>query len=180
MTGMTYNVTTYSVWVTSPAVSWGRAEGGLHRRERPGATAGHRVFAGPCRVLLLRHALSKAGPGWTSPAVIARQPARPILDTSGRRVRADLHLWHREGPLERRRGRGGVHQARRERDVPAPARHLLGGGGRDALRHPVQRGQRDVFVSRRRGCRAIHGLAGRRVQHLVRPRDLWRWSSSSQ
>lgn len=78
MTGMTYNVTTYSVWVTT--------------QQQPAAETrvGYIVVSVPARPQLKEFsldlagsscsetALSKSGPGWTNPAVSLGNPLRPF------------------------------------------------------------------------------------------------------
>ncbi|HEV2390584.1 MAG TPA: hypothetical protein VGS04_07670 [Nitrososphaerales archaeon] len=78
MTGMTYNVTTYSVWVAthqSPAVETRAGYIVVSVPERPQVIEFSQDLAGSS---CSDYALSKSGPGWTSPAVKLGNPLGPF------------------------------------------------------------------------------------------------------
>ena len=74
MTGMTYNVTTYSVWVTTQQSSAAEQRVGyivVSVPERPQVTESSTDLAGSS---CSDYAMSKAGDGWTSPALSLGSP----------------------------------------------------------------------------------------------------------
>jgi hypothetical protein len=77
MTGMTYNVTTYSVWVTteSPAAEQRVGYIVVSVPERPQVTEFSQDLSGSS---CSDYALSKAGAGWTSPALSLGSPLGPF------------------------------------------------------------------------------------------------------
>ena len=77
MTGMTYNVTTYSVWVTteSPAAEQRVGYIVVSVPERPQVKESSQDLAGSS---CSDYALSKTGAGWTSPALSLGSPLRPF------------------------------------------------------------------------------------------------------
>jgi len=78
MTGMTYNVTTYSVWVTTQQSSAAEQRVGyivVSVPERPQVTETSQDLAGSS---CSDYALSRAGPGWTNPAVSLGNPLGPF------------------------------------------------------------------------------------------------------
>jgi hypothetical protein len=77
MTGMTYNVTTYSVWVTaqSPAAEQRVGYIVVSVPERPQVTEFSQDLAGSS---CSDYALSKAGAGWTNPALSLGSPLGPF------------------------------------------------------------------------------------------------------
>jgi hypothetical protein len=78
MTGMTYNVTTYSVWVTtqqSPAAEQRVGYIVVSVPERPQVTESSQDLAGSS---CSDYALSKTGAGWTSPALSLGNPLGPF------------------------------------------------------------------------------------------------------
>ncbi|HEV2390582.1 MAG TPA: hypothetical protein VGS04_07660 [Nitrososphaerales archaeon] len=78
MTGMTYNVTTYSVWVTSQQSPAAETRVGyivVSVPARPQVTEYSQDLAGSS---CSDTALSKAGPGWTNPAVTLGNPLAPF------------------------------------------------------------------------------------------------------
>jgi len=78
MTGMTYNVTTYSVWVANPQSPGAEQRVGyivVSVPERPQVTESSTDLAGSS---CSDYALSKAGPGWTNPAVSLGNPLGPF------------------------------------------------------------------------------------------------------
>jgi hypothetical protein len=78
MTGMTYNVTTYSIWVTtqqSPAVEQRVGYIVVSVPERPQVTESSQDLSGSS---CSDYALSKTGAGWTSPALSLGSPLGPF------------------------------------------------------------------------------------------------------
>jgi hypothetical protein len=78
MTGMTYNVTTYSVWVTtqqSPAAEQRVGYIVVSVPERPQVNESSQDLSGSS---CSDYALSKAGPGWTNPALSLGSPLSPF------------------------------------------------------------------------------------------------------
>jgi hypothetical protein len=77
MTGMMYNVTTYSVWVTSQSPAAEQRVGYIvvSVPERPHVTEFSQDLAGSS---CSDYALSKAGAGWTSPALSLGNPLGPF------------------------------------------------------------------------------------------------------
>jgi hypothetical protein len=78
MTGMTYNVTTYSVWVTTQQSSAAEQRVGyivVSVPQRPQVKEFSQDLAGSS---CSDYALSRAGPGWSSPALSLGSPLRPF------------------------------------------------------------------------------------------------------
>jgi hypothetical protein len=78
MTGMTYNVTTYSVWVTTQQSPPAEQRAGyivVSVPERPQINETSQDLAGSS---CSDNALSKSGPGWTSPALSLGHPFSPF------------------------------------------------------------------------------------------------------